>query len=232
MNDVIVGSKELFEIEMEDGRKIKCSLDHKFLCSNGKMLSIKEIIGNDNKIVFDEKEEYFLDVPGYEGLYQVSNNGNIKSLSRKFKNRTYGGEIMKGSIDRDGYKKVLLIKDKNKKKYFVHRLVGLAFIENDLSHPVINHKNGNKLDNNADNLEWVTISQNNIHALRNGLKKPSFKHLLAYVGKGENHNVAKINEVQVKEIRKLRKEGLSLKNLSQQYNLHQTTISKICTGKS
>ena len=232
VNDVVVGLKELFEMEMEDGRKIKCSLDHKFLCSNGEMLPVKEIIRYNHKIVFDEKEEYFLDVPGYEGLYQVSNNGNIKSLSRKFRNRSYGGEIMKGSIDRDGYKKVQLVKDKNRKKYFVHRLVALAFIENKFLYPVINHKNGNKLHNNVDNLEWVTVSQNNIHALRNGLKEYNFKHLLDYVGKGENHNSAKVNEAQIKEIRELRKKGFSLKKLSQEYNLCQSTISKICVGKT
>lgn len=121
------------------------------------------------------KEEW-RDIKGYEGLYQVSNIGRIKSLygwngkeyikrekilnpyNRKDKKTTYPRSVIK------------LIKGKAKKDYKVHRLVAEAFIPNPENKPQVNHIDGNPLNNNVNNLEWVTDRENKLHAIENNLK--------------------------------------------------------------
>jgi hypothetical protein len=108
--------------------------------------------------------EIYKDVVGYEGIYQVSNLGNVKSLHKKSLN----GFVLK-PLKSHGYCRVGLFD--NKHKYFmIHRLVALAFIPNPNHYPFINHINGIKNDNRVENLEWVTHSQNILHAFKTGLK--------------------------------------------------------------
>lgn len=120
--------------------------------------------------------EEWKDIQGYEDSYQVSNLGRVRSKTRKrpfgrgFK--TYKGRLLKQSTDKDGYKKINLSKNGKKKRFFVHRLVAKAFIKNSNNYPVINHIDGIKDNNQADNLEWVTISENTKHAFDIGLRKP------------------------------------------------------------
>jgi hypothetical protein len=117
-------------------------------------------------------EEIWKDIPGYEGLYQASNFGRIKSLERLIKqvNRIIHVKerILKNSIDRNGYLSVELYKDHVGKRIGVHRLVLLSFVPcNDRSHrKEVNHLNGIKTDNMVDNLEWCTQSENIKHAFR------------------------------------------------------------------
>ena len=96
--------------------------------------------------------ETFLSVPGYEGLYEVSNKGNVKSLRR--------GKLMKKFISNVGYEIISLIKDGKKKSFNVHRLVALVFIPNPLNLPEINHKDEIKINNCVDNLEWISKKGN------------------------------------------------------------------------
>ena len=96
--------------------------------------------------------EVFKDVPGYEGLYQVSNLGNVKSLIT--------GKILSPGIDKGGYLKVSLYKSGEYKKLLVHRLVAIAFIPNPSNYPEVNHKDENKQNNCVDNLEWCTSQYN------------------------------------------------------------------------
>lgn len=119
--------------------------------------------------------EEWRDIAGYEGLYQVSNLGNVKSLIR-WKGTHYlpTEKILKKSKTTTGYWKVELTKDKIRKSLKVHRLVAIAFIENPEGKPHINHKDGNPLNNEVGNLEWCTQKENAEHAIRTGLKK-SFK---------------------------------------------------------
>ena len=91
-------------------------------------------------------EEIWKDIEGYEGLYQVSNMGRVKSLRRNI--------ILKNRIKRKGYVRVMLRTNNIPKEYFVHRLVATAFISNPDNLPQVNHKDENKTNNCVNNLEW------------------------------------------------------------------------------
>lgn len=105
------------------------------------------------------KKEYWKPIKGYEGLYQVSNFGRVKSLQRIVNNgnnsvRIIKERILKNQMDKDGYYVVNLHKTNKSKTFRVHRLVAEAFIPNPDNLPEINHKDENKLNNHVDNLEY------------------------------------------------------------------------------
>lgn len=103
-------------------------------------------------------EEVWKDIEGYEGLYQVSNKGNVKSL--KNNKGKYKEKLLKQSKESNGYLKVTLRKKYKKKTYLVHRLVAKAFIENPNKLPCVNHKDECKTNNVVSNLEWCTYKYN------------------------------------------------------------------------
>ena len=105
-----------------------------------------------------ENKEIWIDIKEYEGLYQVSNFGNIKSLRNSHGNNRE--KILKPKLDRYGYNCVSLYKFKKHKNKTVHRLVAQAFIENPNNLPQINHINEVKTDNRVNNLEWCTNKYN------------------------------------------------------------------------
>lgn len=116
--------------------------------------------------------ETWKDIKGYEGKYQVSNTGLIKSLPKlKGKGRGYLTKeiILSPKKDRYGYLVVCLRKDNKNHHFTVHRLVASAFVPNLHNKPIINHKDGNKLNNNVENLEWCTVQENTKHAYDNNL---------------------------------------------------------------
>ena len=104
------------------------------------------------------------DIKGYEGLYEVSNTGYIKSLQFK---KPF---IKKFNKNHQGYLSVSLYKDNENKLVKVHRVVAEAFISNPENKPQVNHKDGNKANNCVENLEWVTASENIKHSYANGLQ--------------------------------------------------------------
>lgn len=113
--------------------------------------------------------ELWKDVKGYEGLYQVSNYGNVRSVTRKRevsekkRDRCYEAMVQgteRKKFVRGEYLTVVLSKNSKKSSFSVHRLVAEAFIPNPYNLPQVNHKDENKLNNNAENLEWVTAKQN------------------------------------------------------------------------
>lgn len=115
--------------------------------------------------------EIFLDIPGYEGYYQVSNQGNVRSLDRiiKYKNgksRLQPGAPVNQYKSNAGYMQVTLNKDGKQRTLNVHRLVMIAFKANPDNKPEVNHINEDKTDNRLNNLEWMTHKENCNHGTR------------------------------------------------------------------
>lgn len=109
-------------------------------------------------------EEIWKDIPGFEGLYQVSNLGRIKSFRKS--NKFFGQKehFLKPTPNTTGYGVVALYRGpKDKEKFLVHRLVAMAFIPNPNNFDSVNHLDENKSNNAAENLEWCTISYNNAY---------------------------------------------------------------------
>lgn len=139
--------------------------------------------------------------------YKITKEGKVISLKHK------KSVELKGEIDKDGYKRVLIYIDGKRKKFFVHRLVAQTFIPNPENKPQVNHKDGNKLNNHVNNLEWVTNKENINHAEKFGLRT--------------HENVLKIE--QVKEIKKLF--GIkSMQELAEMYNVSLSCIKHIHAG--
>lgn len=154
--------------------------------------------------------EVWKDIPDYEGLYQVSNLGRIKSL---YNYRKYN--ILTPRIKR-GYYTIGLRKNGIRKWHQVHRLVASSFISNDNNLPQVNHKDENKLNNNVDNLEWCTVSYNNCYGTRREkVKNKTSKPVYQYDLKGN-----------------LIKKHNSLTNATKSMGLKSnSSISLCCSGK-
>lgn len=144
------------------------------------------------------EEEIWKDIEGYEGLYQVSNMGRVKSLSRmKWSGRGYfktPEKILKARPFKNGYLYVNLWKDGKMKHYTIHRLVSQAFIPNPNNLPQVNHIDENKENNCVDNLEWVTCKENLNHGTHNKRmaekkkgRKQSEESIKKRVEKNTNH---------------------------------------------
>lgn len=120
-------------------------------------------------------QEVWKDIKGYEGLYQISNLGRVKSLQKIVNQRRrscYTKEkILKPNVLWTNYLYVNLYKNKKPKHCLIHKMIAIAFIPNPMNKPFVNHIDGNKQNNSIDNLEWVTSSENNLHAIRNSLRK-------------------------------------------------------------
>lgn len=168
--------------------------------------------------------EIWKDIKGYEGSYQVSNLGNVKSLDREMMVnggiKQYYSQVRKPSVMKDGYLAMTLWRDSKGKSLRVSRLVAAAFLENPDGYDQVNHKDGIKENNNVDNLEWCSSSQNAQHALRVGLRKS-----------GENHSCSKLTNFQVRQVPNLLAQGFSQKYISNLYGVSYSTIKNICQGR-
>lgn len=104
-------------------------------------------------------KEIWRDIKDYEGIYRISNLGNVYSVRRD--------SLLKSGMSGNGYLSVILCTDGRRKHFKVHRLVAEAFIENKLNKPAVNHKDEDKHNNNVNNLEWVTTKENINYGTRN-----------------------------------------------------------------
>ena len=167
----------------------------------------------------------FYPIKGYEDSHEISRTGVVKSIDRVVEKRGRGtvyfkGKILKQKIDRYGYPVITLCTN-NKKKYIpLHRLLCLTFKKNLKNYPVVNHKDGNKLNWNLNNLEWCTVEENNIHAQKEGLLKGR---------KGEKHHGAKLTK---KDIIDIRNSKNTVSELFKKYKMSYNGMRDIVTGKN
>ena len=160
--------------------------------------------------------EIWKDIKDYEGYYQVSNLGNVRSVERYVNHKLYGDMLIKSKIlkfgkTNRGYLVVQLWRNNKGHSKTVHRLVLEAFIPNINNKPEINHNDGIKTNNALSNLEWSTISENRKHAYKNKLKLPKTKPVIQY----SKENIF-IHEY------------TSLVNASKETNIDITEISTVC----
>lgn len=171
--------------------------------------------------------EQWKSVPQYEGLYEVSEYGRVRSLDRvvncKLGKRTIKGKILSQRTTPFGYKEVGLGNNGNAKTHKVHRLVALAFLTNPESKLFVNHIDGNKVNNLLTNLEFVTASENSKHAVETGLQS---------IPKNENAHRALFTNKQVISMRELYKHGITISQLCKLHSAKYMTIYCIVRGQS
>lgn len=166
--------------------------------------------------------EHWKDIDGFEGLYQVSDKGRVRSLDRVVLATRYGkplpitkkGRVLRTSVKKDGYVSIQIYKDSKYYTFTVHRLVAKAFVENPDNLPEINHIDGNKQNNTVDNLEWCTRGYNIRHAFKTGLYNPD----------NRRHNRKKV----------VRSDGVVFDSLTQaarESGTHISDVSMCCHGK-
>lgn len=134
--------------------------------------------------------EVWVNIAGYEGFYQVSDLGRVRSMPRQSitKQARYDkpvvmnrpGRILKVGISSDGYPTVMLCRDGKPKNHRVHRLVAIHFIDNHSDKPAINHIDFNRTNNRVSNLEWCTIRENNLHSIGRQRKPSIYKSTFCF----------------------------------------------------
>jgi hypothetical protein len=150
------------------------------------------------------------DIPGYEGLYQADTKGNIygRRFRKPLKQQKHQDYVWVGLYSRDGKRKVVS----------VHRLVALTFLPNPDNKPTVNHKDGDKLNNQMSNLEWATHSENIFHAVNK-----------LGMNRGERQGNNKLTVLQVQEIVALR-DSMTAQELADKYGVHKTNVQMILRG--
>jgi hypothetical protein len=176
-----------------------------------------------------QEQEVWVDIKGFEGSYQVSNLGRVKSLARRVKinygidnYRPFPEKIMKPFIVNKKYYGLIIYKDKKYHHVVIHRLVAQHFITNPDNLPVVNHLDNNGFNNHVSNLEWTTVMGNTQHAIAIGALKL----------KGEDNPMAKYNKALVLKIREMYSvEKMRICNIARQLDLPTKYIDLIVHRK-
>lgn len=177
-------------------------------------------------------EEVWKDIKGYEGFYQVSSLGNVRSL-----NWGNTGEIRNLYLKphNKGYLQVELSFAKKKKMYTVHRLVAETFIDNPNNYPCVNHKDENKKNNAISNLEWCTHKQNNEYSLK---LHPERLELFCHSSRNRNKESKKgIANKRFKSIVQMDKNGETIRywpnliSIKSEMKWNEWSIQECCEGK-
>ena len=163
-------------------------------------------------------KEKWKPIKDFEGYYSVSNSGNVRRENTKFSSE----HILKPYKDYHNSLRVCLSKNNKVTRIFVHRLVCSAFLPNPENKRTVNHKDGNRLNNNLNNLEWATHSENVTHA---------YNVLGVRAVRGNNHYASKLTVKNVLQIRKLRFGGYGYKKLSEKFGISYTHIVDICNRR-
>ena len=160
--------------------------------------------------------EQWCDINGYEGIYQISNYGRVKSFQKG------SVRILKPVYDVYGYLRAVLSSNGSKRLLTIHRLVAKAFLPNPSCKPQVNHCDGHKLNNHVSNLEWVTAAENVQHSFYIGLQT---------ITQGEDHFLAKLTNTQAVYIRE-NPDRLTLSELATMFGLSKSAVDNIILGKT
>ena len=170
--------------------------------------------------------EIWRDIDGFEGRYQISSEGRIKSvdvytIDTIGRRQLHRGKFLKVRYDKDGYKKISLYDGKS---YSIHRLVAQAFIPNPNNYPIINHKDENKQNNCVENLEWCTYKYNANYGTAIDRKKANTDYV--ELAKKHHKRIVQntLNDAPIKE-------WASIKEASDSLNLDKGSICKCLKGK-
>lgn len=166
--------------------------------------------------------ETWRDLEGYEGMYQVSDQGRVKSLDRIIKIEKKGkkveqrlmGKVLSPYDNRKGYLLIDLSKNGKRQREYIHRLVAKAFINNPNELPQVNHLNNVRNNNFVNNLEWTSAQGNVDHMVK------------------QDRHHSKLRPDQILEIRKLIDKGVKQKDIAIKYQVAPTIISNINTGRA
>lgn len=190
-------------------------------------------------------DEEWRPIPEYEGLYEASNLGRLRSCDRitRHVNRwgTINGQhrrggILKTRVSNQGYERASLCKNGVGKTLSVHRLISKTFDKSFRSDLQVNHKDGNKLNNSISNLEPGTAKDNMAHAVKTGLypfgdRNGSRTHV-EKMPRGSENTQSKITEGDVIEIRRLRASGWTLAQIADRFPINFRSVHNIVRGKT
>ena len=158
--------------------------------------------------------EIFKDIIKFENTYQISNTGKVRNKKT--------GLLLKPKYNKKGYQYInLSYSHTGRVKWYIHRLVAVHFIPNLENKPQVNHIDGNKQNNNVNNLEWCTNDENQKHAILNNLHY-----------QGEQHKSHKFNEINIKLLPKLTNIGFTVSQLNKLTGVANVNIEKIIKGKT
>ena len=170
--------------------------------------------------------ENWKDIKGYEGYYQVSNEGRVRSLKRTISNNG-GAQELEGKtkstrIKNSGYEITDLYKNGERKTFMIHRLVADAFIPNHDNKSQVNHIDGNKLNNRVDNLEWVCQSENVIHSYECIREDKSNINAVSAMNKANSKKVMCLNDGSIYN---------SASEAAKQVGISSSLLMRCCRGE-